>query len=37
MSEPIIDPIAQFSDWYRQAEASEATNPGAMTLATATP
>jgi pyridoxamine 5'-phosphate oxidase len=37
MSEPTIDPIDQFSDWYRQAEASEATNPGAMTLATATP
>ena len=36
MSQPIIDPIAQFSAWYRDAEASEVKNPGAMTLATAT-
>ncbi len=33
----MIDPIAQFSSWYRDAEASEVKNPGAMTLATATP
>ncbi len=33
----MIDPIAQFSSWYRDAEASEVQNPGAMTLATATP
>ncbi len=37
MSQSTIDPIAQFSSWYRDAEASEVKNPGAMTLATATP
>ena len=37
MSEHVIDPIAQFSAWYRDAEASEVSNPGAMTLATASP
>ena len=37
MSEAIVDPIAQFGAWYGEAEAAEAKNPGAMTLATATP
>ncbi|NKB49756.1 MAG: pyridoxamine 5'-phosphate oxidase [Alphaproteobacteria bacterium] len=36
MSQSQIDPIAQFSAWYRDAEASQVKNPGAMTLATAT-
>ena len=37
MSQTSIDPIAQFDSWYREAQAAEAKNPGAMTLATATP
>ena len=36
MSQSSIDPIAQFDAWYRDAEAAEPKNPGAMTLATAT-
>ncbi len=35
MSQSSTDPIAQFDAWYRDAEAAEAVNPGAMTLATA--
>ena len=35
MSQSSIDPIALFSAWYREAEAAEPVNPGAMTLATA--
>jgi len=34
MSQSSIDPIALFSDWYREAEAAEPVNPSAMTLAT---
>ena len=36
MSEPVKDPIALFSAWYRDAQASKVKNPNAMTLATAT-
>lgn len=35
MSRPPIDPIALFDSWYREAQATETVNPGAMTLATA--
>ena len=34
MSEPKIDPIKQFSDWYDDAIVSEKKNPDAMALAT---
>jgi pyridoxamine 5'-phosphate oxidase len=37
MSQSSTDPIALFDSWYREAEAAESVNPGAMTLATATP
>ncbi len=37
MSQSSIDPIAQFNSWYREAELAEPKNPGAMSLATATP
>ena len=37
MSPSSTDPIALFDSWYREAEAAETVNPGAMTLATATP
>ncbi|MCZ6454582.1 MAG: pyridoxamine 5'-phosphate oxidase [Alphaproteobacteria bacterium] len=37
MSQSSTDPIALFERWYREAQASESINPGAMTLATATP
>ena len=34
---PADDPIAQFGDWFAEAEAGEPDNPNAMALATATP
>ena len=37
MSKSQTDPIKQFDSWYREAETAEPINPGAMTLATATP
>jgi len=37
MSQSATDPFALFDSWYREAEAAETVNPGAMTLATATP
>lgn len=37
MSQSSIDPIAHFDNWYREAETAEPKNPGAMTLATASP
>ena len=37
MSQSSIDPIAQFDAWYGEADAAEPVNPGAMTLATASP
>ena len=35
MSPAADDPISLFAGWYREAEAAEPVNPGAMTLATA--
>lgn len=35
MSSSSTDPIALFDSWYREAQAAETVNPGAMTLATA--
>jgi len=34
---PTNDPFAHFQDWYREAEASEPSDPNAMTVVTATP